>query len=173
MSTIIKVAQTTFDIEHEIEVGGETRYITGVISFDKKGNGSVSIKIKSGALSYEESEINEIMNDAKAAIRAGYLKLRDLKEQHSREKEGTVGTGNLFDQEANVQTDEYITMKEQEELAAAQEHNEDKSNLFKKTVKVEPGSLVDKANQSRKERTLRKLEDDETEQATGERAAKV
>ncbi len=155
MSTTIKVAQTTFDIKHEIEVGGETRYITGGITFDKKGNGSVSIKIKSGALSYEESEINEIMNDAKAAIRAGYLKLRDLKEQHGREKEGTVGTGNLFDQDANVQTDEYITMKEQEELIKAEDHNAEKSNIFKMAVEVEPGSLVDKIQKSKGERAAK------------------
>jgi len=155
MSTTIKVAQTTYDIEREIEVGGETRYITGVISFDKKGNGSVSIKIKSGALSYEESEITEIMNDAKAAILAGYLKLRDLKEQHSREKEGTVGTLNLFDQDANVQTDEYITMKEQEALIKAEDHNAEKSNIFKMAVEVEPGSLVDKIQKSKGSRAAK------------------
>ncbi len=144
--TTIKVNQTKYDIEHKIEVGGETRYITGEITFDGKGNGSVSIKIKSGALSYEESEIAEIMNDAKAAIRAGYLKLRDLKEQHSKEKDGTVGTGDLFNQfydPTEEERDEYITMKEQEDLIKAEDHNANKDNIFKMEVDVKPGSLVE------------------------------
>ena len=84
MITEIKLAQSRYEIEHPVEVGGEDRDITGIISFDKKGNGSVTIKIKSGCLSYDEQEIEGIMQGAKKALLAGYLKLRGLKEQHSR-----------------------------------------------------------------------------------------
>jgi len=148
MITEIKLAQSRYEIEHPVEVGGEDRDITGIISFDKKGNGSVTIKIKSGCLSYEESEIDGIMRAAEKALRAGYLKLRDLKEQHSREKEGSVGTGDLFNQPEDEE-DDYITMKEQEELIKAEDHNAEKSNIFKMEVDVEPGSLVDKIQKNR------------------------
>lgn len=147
MITEINLAQSRYEIEHPVEVGGEDRNLEGQISFDKKGNGSVTIKIKSGCLSYDESEINDILNAARAALRAGYLKLRDLKEQHSREKEGTVGTLNLFDQED--EEDDYITMQEQAALVEAEDYNAEKSNIFKMEVEVEPGSLVDKIQKSR------------------------
>ena len=155
MITEIKLAQSRYDIEHPVEVGGEDRHLEGQISFDGKGNGSVTIKIKSSCLSYEEIEIDGIMRAAEKALRAGYLKLRDLKEQHSREKEGTVGTGNLFDQDANVQTDEYITMKEQEELIKAEDHNANKDNIFKMEVDVKPGSLVEAIQKNKGERAAK------------------
>lgn len=148
MITEIKLAQSRYEIEHPVEVGGEDRDITGLVMFDKKGNGSVSVKIKSGCLSYEEAEINGIMRAAEKALRAGYMKLRDLKEQHSREKEGSVGTGDLFNQPEDEE-DDYITMQEQAALVEAEDHNADKGNIFKMAVEVEPGSLVDKIQKSR------------------------
>lgn len=142
MITEIKLAQSRYDIEHPIEVGGEDRDITGIISFDKKGNGSVSVKIKSGCLSYDEQEIEGIMQGAKKALLAGYLKLRDLKEQHHREKEGSFGTGDLFNQ-LEDEEDDYITMQEQAALVEAEDHNANKDNIFKMEVDVKPGSLVE------------------------------
>ena len=142
MITEIKLAQSRYDIEHPVEVGGEDRDITGIISFDKKGNGSVSVKIKSGCLSYDEQEIEGIMQGAKKALLAGYLKLRDLKEQHHREKEGSFGTGDLFNQ-LEDEEDDYITMQEQAALVEAEDHNANKDNIFKMEVDVKPGSLVE------------------------------
>lgn len=118
-----------------------------MVMFDKKGNGSVTVKIKSGCLTYEEEEIDRLMKAAVTALRAGYLKLRDLKEQHSREREGSVGTMNLFDQK-----DSYVTLQEQADLADADEHNADPDNIFKKVVEVEPGSLVDKLKKAKGQR---------------------
>ena len=148
MITEIKLAQSRYEIEHPVEVGGEDRDITGIISFDKKGNGSVSVKIKSGCLSYDEQEIEGIMQGAKKAMLAGYLKLRDLKEQHSREKEGSFGTGDLFNQPKDEE-DDYITMQEQAAIVEAEDHNAEKSNIFKMEVEGEPGSLVDKIQKNR------------------------
>ena len=154
MITEIKLAQSRYEIEHPVEVGGEDRHLEGQISFDGKGNGSVSVKIKSGCLSYDEQEIEGIMQGAKKALLAGYLKLRDLKERHSREKEGSFGTGDLFNQPENEE-DDYITMQEQAALVEAEDHNAEKSNIFKMAVEVEPGSLVDKIQKSKGERAAK------------------
>lgn len=148
MITEIKLAQSRYEIEHPVEVGGEDRDITGIISFDKKGNGSVSVKIKSGCLSYDAQEIEGIMQGAKKALLAGYLKLRDLKEQHSREKEGSFGTGDLFNQPEDEE-DDYITMQEQAAIVEAEDHNANKDNIFKMAVEVESGNLVDKIQKNR------------------------
>lgn len=166
MNATIDLAQSRYDIENQVEIGGKDRYITGTVFFDKKGNGSVTIKVTSSLLSFEDDEIEAVKDSAIAALMEGYYHLRKLKEQHGSIEAGAVGTGNLFAQ--TEQTDKYITMQEQEQLAAAQENEGD---IFKQTVEVKPGSLVDKANQSRKERTLRKVEDNK--QVTGNRAAKV
>jgi len=154
MITEIKLAQSRYEIEHPVEVGGEDRDITGIISFDKKGNGSVSVKIKSGCLSYDEQEIEGIMQGAKKALLAGYMKLRDLKEQHSREKDGSFGTGDLFNQPEDEE-DDYITMQEQAALVEAEDHNANKDSIFKMAVEVEPGSLVDKIQKSKGERAAK------------------
>lgn len=145
MITEIKLAQSRYEIEHPVEVGGEDRTLEGLVMFDKKGNGSVTIKIKSGCLSFDEQEIDGIMRAAQKALRAGYLKLRDIKEQHSREKEGSVGTGDLFNQQDDEE-DDYLTIQEQAAILEAEDHNANPKNIFKMAVEVEPGSLMDKVS---------------------------
>lgn len=98
----IQKDQKTYTIEADVEVDGKDRTITGGLTFmNRNGAGSFSIKVKSGMLSFDEDTQEDVFRAVDQVVREAYQKLLELKEAHTRAKNGEdEGQLNAFEGQA-------------------------------------------------------------------------
>lgn len=96
--------QQTFIATADVEVDGKDRTISGSITFmHQKGNGSLTVKIKSGALSFDKETQESVLDAFKEVGRKCYMELLSRRDSWSRKKNGEdEGQTNMFDEDANT-----------------------------------------------------------------------